>query len=220
MGGHRQRVAGVVIQPGQDLGVGAVGQPVMGEVRLPALVGQVRGEPEVGRPGPFLRRRDDQPGPGQVAGDRRRRHGDGVVVGQVPARSCPGRRPARPRSAPCGSGRSAPPWPPGSPSVSGSAAATAARTRPPLAAVTSNKFVHPRPRHAIRRGDLGRPATLHDNGGKNQTRFRHRRSVEPYRPLCLERPVRDVLMDGTFGSATSLQVKGLTRDFRLSPDEV
>ena len=30
--GHRQRVPGMVIEPGQDLGVGAAGEPVVGEV--------------------------------------------------------------------------------------------------------------------------------------------------------------------------------------------
>ena len=34
-----ERVAGVVVEPGQDLDVGAVGEAVVGEVGLPALVG-------------------------------------------------------------------------------------------------------------------------------------------------------------------------------------
>jgi hypothetical protein len=40
VGGDRQGVAGVVVEEGEDLGVGAVGEWVVGEVGLPALVGQ------------------------------------------------------------------------------------------------------------------------------------------------------------------------------------
>ena len=44
MRGHPQREPGAVIQPGQDLGVGAgsavgPGEPDVGEVRLPTLIG-------------------------------------------------------------------------------------------------------------------------------------------------------------------------------------
>ena len=39
VGGDRQGVAGVVIDPAQDLDVGAVGEAGVGEVGLPALVG-------------------------------------------------------------------------------------------------------------------------------------------------------------------------------------
>jgi hypothetical protein len=35
----RERVAGVVAEPAQELGVGAIGQAPVGEVGLPALVG-------------------------------------------------------------------------------------------------------------------------------------------------------------------------------------
>ncbi len=53
--GQAQYQPGMVVQPGQDLGIGAgpaagPGQPVVGEVRLPALVRQVGGEPQVGVP--------------------------------------------------------------------------------------------------------------------------------------------------------------------------
>jgi len=49
VGGDPQGVAGVVIEPGQDLGVGAgsavwSGESVVGEVGLPALVGLLGGE--------------------------------------------------------------------------------------------------------------------------------------------------------------------------------
>ncbi|MBB3748158.1 hypothetical protein FHT44_000619 [Mycolicibacterium sp. BK634] len=39
VGGDRERVAGVVVDPAQDLDVGPVGQPPMGEVGLPSLLG-------------------------------------------------------------------------------------------------------------------------------------------------------------------------------------
>ena len=53
--GQAQREPGVVIEPGQDLGAGAVREGVVGEVCLPALVRLVGLEPDVGGPGPLLR---------------------------------------------------------------------------------------------------------------------------------------------------------------------
>jgi hypothetical protein len=89
VGRDREGVAGAVIEPGQDLGVGAgtaigLGEPVVGEVALPGFVGHRSLEPDVGRLGLLLRLRNHQPGLGQVPRDRRSRHGDAVVVGQVP----------------------------------------------------------------------------------------------------------------------------------------
>ena len=49
VGGDRQGVAGVVVEPGQDLDVGAVGEAVVGEVGLPGLVGLFGLEADVGR---------------------------------------------------------------------------------------------------------------------------------------------------------------------------
>jgi hypothetical protein len=72
MGGDPQRQPGVVIEPGQDLRAGAAGQRVVGEVGLPALIGQLRSEPDIGGPGPRGRLWGDQPGPGQGAADRGR----------------------------------------------------------------------------------------------------------------------------------------------------
>jgi hypothetical protein len=56
VGGDVQGVAGVVVEPGDDLGVGArsavgSGEPVVGEVGLPGLVGLLGFEPDVGRLG-------------------------------------------------------------------------------------------------------------------------------------------------------------------------
>ena len=53
VGGEGENVAGVVIQPGQDLGIRAAGERVVGEVGLPALVGLLGGEANVGRPRPL-----------------------------------------------------------------------------------------------------------------------------------------------------------------------
>lgn len=62
--GQPQDHPGVVIQPAQDLGVGAgaavaPGQPVVGEVGLSALVGQLGGKAQAGRLGPVAWLGDD-----------------------------------------------------------------------------------------------------------------------------------------------------------------
>ena len=48
VGGAGQQVSGVVVEPVEDLGVGAVGQSPVGEVGLPAFVGLLGGEADVG----------------------------------------------------------------------------------------------------------------------------------------------------------------------------
>jgi hypothetical protein len=50
-----QHVAGVVVQPAHDLGIGAAGEPTVGEVRLPALVRLFGLEPRVGSFRPLRR---------------------------------------------------------------------------------------------------------------------------------------------------------------------
>ena len=47
VGGDRQGVAGVIIEPGQDLDVGSIREAVVGEVSLPGLVGLLGLEPDV-----------------------------------------------------------------------------------------------------------------------------------------------------------------------------
>jgi hypothetical protein len=64
-----EQVAGVVIQPVDDLHASAVGQLPVGEVGLPALVGLVGLESPVGAFGSLLRFRGDQPGGGEDAAD-------------------------------------------------------------------------------------------------------------------------------------------------------
>jgi len=43
----------MVVQPADDLGIGAAGQPPVGEVRLPALIRLLGCEPQIGRPRRF-----------------------------------------------------------------------------------------------------------------------------------------------------------------------
>ncbi|MEJ7707570.1 MAG: hypothetical protein WKF82_10070 [Nocardioidaceae bacterium] len=84
-----QRVAGVVVEPGDDLGVRAglavgSGEPVVGEVGLPALIGLVGFKSKIGRLRPRLRLRNDQAESAQVTGDGRRRHHLLMMVVQMP----------------------------------------------------------------------------------------------------------------------------------------
>ena len=46
--GDREGVAGVVVDPAEDFGVGVIGEPPVGEVGLPAFVGLFGGEADVG----------------------------------------------------------------------------------------------------------------------------------------------------------------------------
>lgn len=62
VGGAADEVAGVVVEPVEDLDIGAVGQPPVGEVGLPALVGLGGFELSVGGAGSFPRFGDDQAG--------------------------------------------------------------------------------------------------------------------------------------------------------------
>ena len=68
VGGDRQCVAGVVVEPGEDLDVDAVGESVVGEVGLPGFVGLVGFEADVGRLGSLRSVRGDEPGSGAGGG--------------------------------------------------------------------------------------------------------------------------------------------------------
>jgi hypothetical protein len=70
VGADAQREPGVVIEPGQDLGAGAAGEGVVGEVGLPALVGLLGGEPDVGGLRALARLGGDQAAAGQVPDDQ------------------------------------------------------------------------------------------------------------------------------------------------------
>ena len=54
VGGDGECVAGVVVEPGEDFDVGAVGEAVVGEVGLPGFVGLFGGESDVGGAGFLL----------------------------------------------------------------------------------------------------------------------------------------------------------------------
>jgi hypothetical protein len=85
VGGDRDGVAGVVVNEAEDLGVGATVEPVVGEVGLPALVGELGREPHIGALGPLVRLGGDQSSAGQVAGDAGPGYLDAVVMVEVPA---------------------------------------------------------------------------------------------------------------------------------------
>jgi hypothetical protein len=84
VGGDAQREAGVIIEPGQDLGAASIGERVVGEVGLPAFIRQLGGEPDIGGAGPLGRFGGDQPGPGQIPADGGFGDPDAVGVLQVP----------------------------------------------------------------------------------------------------------------------------------------
>ena len=71
MGADVQQETGAVVEPGEDLDIGPVGEAVVGEVGLPGLVRLCGFEPDVAAAGPLLRLRGDQAGGGELAADRR-----------------------------------------------------------------------------------------------------------------------------------------------------
>ena len=74
----------MVIEPGEDLDVGAVSEAMMGEVGLPGLVGLVGLEPNVGRLWFLLRFRANQPCSFQHPIHSRSRDRDLMMVLEVP----------------------------------------------------------------------------------------------------------------------------------------
>lgn len=82
--GDVERGAGVVVEPGDDLGVAAGGESVVGEVGLPGLVGLFGLESDVGAFRTLLGFGFDQAQAGQGARDGGVGDLDSVVVLQVP----------------------------------------------------------------------------------------------------------------------------------------
>jgi hypothetical protein len=78
-----QQQPGVVVEPVQDLHVGAVGQRPVGDVGLPALVGLLGGEPEIAALGPLVRLGGDEPAGGQDPPDRAHRRRGAVALLEV-----------------------------------------------------------------------------------------------------------------------------------------
>jgi hypothetical protein len=85
MGGGRQQVAGVVVQPVQDLDVGPVREAPVDEVRLPHLVRLGHLEAHIRAAGAFAWLGRDQPGPFEDPVDRRRRRRPQPLLLEVPA---------------------------------------------------------------------------------------------------------------------------------------
>jgi hypothetical protein len=82
--GDGEGVAGAVVEPGEDLGFGAGGEAVVGDVGLPGLVGHGGLEADVRGAGAFLGLGFDQAEPGEVAADGGGGDAGVVVRGEVP----------------------------------------------------------------------------------------------------------------------------------------
>ena len=129
VGGDRQGVAGVIVEPGQDLDVGAVGEAVVGEVGLPGLVRLVGFEADVGGAGPLLGLRGDQPGAVQGAVDRGSVTPGAGGGARGASGSCPSRRPGPGRRGVGGADDQLDGRCRAAPSGTSSAAASGVRTR-------------------------------------------------------------------------------------------
>ena len=88
MRGDRECVTGVIVEPGEDLGVVSGAQVVVGEVGLPAFVGQLGLEPDVGGAWFLAWFGCDKAGSDEVTVDRGFRHRHLVVVVEVPGDRC------------------------------------------------------------------------------------------------------------------------------------
>jgi hypothetical protein len=75
--------AGVVVDPVEDLGVGAVGEEPVGDVGLPALVGLSGLESDAAALGSLVRLRDDEAAGGEDPPDRGHRRAGTVPPGQM-----------------------------------------------------------------------------------------------------------------------------------------
>ena len=182
----RDGEAGVVIEMVEDLDVGAVGEGPVGGVELPAFVGLVGFEADVGALGPLVRLGGDEPAAGEHPPDRRRRR-----------RAGPSRR-SRWNAIVC-----APlSWPSSSSSLRSATISFSKASgirwglrfgrrdrgvQPGFALGQEplNEDLHPPPRHPVVPGDLALGAALAHNRRDHQPRHRH----EPH-PLL--RGVHDV----------------------------
>jgi hypothetical protein len=212
MSGDEQGVAGVVVEPGEDLGIGPASERVVGEVGLPALVRQLGGEPDAGRLRAFRGIWGDQAVASQVAADGRRGDLRLVMLLQVPGdglrpgvQSLPGQFLAQPGDQFDGSradrrrGGLRPPGP-------------RLERRLALGLLAVNQGVDPGPGDPVSPGRL-RDRALFDNDGSNdKPGLRHPGSVQPAPsqprearrncPRCLETPVLHVLKLDTTPATT------------------
>jgi hypothetical protein len=201
VGGDRQGIPGVVIDPGQDLGFLPAGQLPVDEVGLPALVGQVGGKPDVGRLRPLGRVGGDQARPGQVPADGRGRHSDLVVVFQVPGNgvrpgvpAMPGQLLPQPRDqldgarADRGRGGLRPPGP-------------RLERRLALGPVAGQQPADPALGNPVPAGRLALAQPLGNDSSDDKTRLRHARTVAARPFLCLATRHSNVLKLDTAGRA-------------------
>ncbi len=82
-GGAGRAVAGVVVEPVADLGIGAVGQRPVGDVGLPPFVGLGGLEPDVAALGALVRLRGDEAAGGEDPPDGGDRRAGAVPAGQL-----------------------------------------------------------------------------------------------------------------------------------------
>jgi len=190
--GHRKCVAGAVVEPADDLHVGAwgavgSGEPVVGEVGLPRLVRHRCFEPDVGGLRTFPGLGGHEPGAAQVAADRGPGDHRGVVLFEVPGdrvgtsvQTGDGEFVAQledqlDEAAIKGAG--------GGPGSSGSGLEGGLA----LGVVAGDELGDPALGEAVGGGDFGLGAALDDDGGDDQPGFGHDRASNS-RPgfLCLE----------------------------------
>ena len=203
VGGQRQDVPGVVVDPGQDLRVPPAGQRVVGEVGLPQLVRLLGREPGPRRPGPLAGLRGHQPGPAPGPVHRRRGDLQPVMGLQVPGDRVRARvqpRPVQLLPQPAISSAASGPIAHGDEAGRRDRGSNAAS---PSRLVPGQQLVDPGPGHLVLAGDLPDRALLDNDGGDTRRAFDipaasgHARPQPPATrhtcPLCLETPVLDVL---------------------------
>jgi hypothetical protein len=200
--GDGERVAGMIVQKAQNLGIGTgcavtSGESVVGEVDLPHLVGLFGGEADVGRFGFLLRLRDDQPGRLQGAPDCGLRDGQLMLLDQMPRdgvgagiQPSLGQLMPQPDDQRDGAG-----W---------DRRRLAVRLPGPrlerrltLDAVAGDQTAHPPRRHVVATGSLANSPALNDNSGNDQAGLRHPETQAGLCFLCLATCVSYVVKQDT-----------------------
>ena len=176
--GDVEGVAGVVVEPGDDLGVGAgaavgSGESVVGEVGLPGLVRHRGLEAQVGGLRSLARIRCDGAGAAQDPVDGGSRHRHVVAMLEVPADGLRAGVQAARRSGPCAAAGPGPRPRVGWRRVRSWVAVIVVRTRPrPRLRYLASSSIDPGPRDPVVGDDLGDGAVLEGDGGDDQTGLR------------------------------------------------
>lgn len=173
VGGAGQQQPGVVVEPVEDLHVGAVGQAPVGEVRLPELVRLVRLEADHRRPRPLAGLGCDQLRLEQDAADGGDRRCRGAFALESGDDRCGARVPA-------GRGQLSPQrHDPFAHGVGGAVRVRARTSRARLerfqaaGLVAAHELVHPPPGDAEATGGLRLAQALADDGEDDDARLRH-----------------------------------------------